>query len=88
MCELVAFFFLSLRLVSMQYTDETMVYHGYFPYNITYSPNYELTIIGQALGAIYGGTAYGAVDTFIALLVLHACGQLSNLKDDLRNIHS
>ena len=88
MCELVAFSYVSLRFVSMKYTDNIMVYRGYFPYNITYSPNYELTMIGQTLGAIYGGTTNAAVDTFVAMLVLHACGQLSNLKDDLRNIHS
>ncbi|KAK1133284.1 hypothetical protein K0M31_011100 [Melipona bicolor] len=88
MCELVAFSYVSLRFVSMKYTDNTMVYRGYFPYNITYSPNYELTMIGQSLGAVYGGSTYAAVDTFVAMLVLHACGQLSNLKDDLRNIHS
>ncbi|XP_043519513.1 odorant receptor 13a-like [Frieseomelitta varia] len=88
LCELVAITYVSLRFISMKYTDNIMVYRGYFPYNITYSPNYELTMIGQTLGAIYGGTTYAAVDTFIAMLVLHACGQLSNLKDSLRNIHS
>ena len=88
MCELVAFSYVTLRIISMQHSDELMVYRGYFPYNLTYSPNYELTMIGQSLGAIFGGTTYAAVDTFIAMLVLHACGQLSNLKDDLRNIHT
>lgn len=88
MCELVVFSYVSLRFVSMKYTDNIMIYRGYFPYNITYSPNYELTIIGQSLSGICGGTTYASVDTFVAMLVLHACGQLSNLKDNLRNIHS
>ena len=87
MCELVSFSYLFLRIASMKNSD-FLVYRGYFPYNITYSPNYELTVVGQCLTAIYGGTTYATVDTFIAMLVLHACGQLSNLKDDLRNIHT
>ncbi|CAD1474356.1 unnamed protein product, partial [Heterotrigona itama] len=36
---------------------------------------------------IYASVTYTSVDTFITVLVLHACGQLSNLKDDLRNTH-
>ena len=45
-------------------------------------------MIGQVMAGVYGALTYTSVDTFIAMLVLHACGQLSNLKDDLRNIHS
>ena len=61
---------------------------GLFPYNTTISPNFELTEIAQAIAIIYTAASYSAVDTFVAMLVLHACGQLSNIKHDLRNVHS
>ena len=87
MCELVALFYVSLRLFLLKSNDNNLIYRGYFLYNTSVSPNYELTMIGQALAAVYGAAVYAAVDTFIAMLVLHACGQLSNLKDDLKTIH-
>ena len=85
-CELVAVFYVSLRLFLLKSSDNNLIYRGYFLYNTSVSPNYELTMIGQTLAAVYGAAVYAAVDTFIAMLVLHACGQLSNLKNDLKTI--
>ncbi|KAF3423711.1 hypothetical protein E2986_11808 [Frieseomelitta varia] len=70
------------------HSDNKLVYRSYFPYNASVSPNYELTMIGQVIGGSYGALSYICVDTFIVMLVLHACGQFSILKEDLRNIHS
>ncbi|CAD1469001.1 unnamed protein product, partial [Heterotrigona itama] len=36
----------------------------------------------------YSTIFYSTVDTFITMLILHVCGQLSNLKEDLMKIHS
>ncbi|KAF3423712.1 hypothetical protein E2986_07058 [Frieseomelitta varia] len=88
MCQLVFVCYVSLRLLSMKYDDNKLFVRGYYPYDVTISPNYELTMIGQVIAGIYGAVTFPAVDTFIATLVLHACGQLSNLKNDLRMIHS
>ncbi|KAK1133283.1 hypothetical protein K0M31_011099 [Melipona bicolor] len=88
MCEFVAIFFLCLRLFLMKRNDSKLILQGYFPYNTTISPNLELTVIAQVLAIIYTAASYSTVDTFIAMLVLHACGQLSNIKHDLRKIHS
>ncbi|XP_043519515.1 uncharacterized protein LOC122533657 [Frieseomelitta varia] len=89
MCEFVAIFFLFLRLFLMKRNDsKSLILQGYFPYNTTISPNFELTEIAQAIAIIYTAASYSAVDTFVAMLVLHACGQLSNIKHDLRNVHS
>ena len=87
MCEFVAVFFVFLRFFFMR-NDSKLLLHGYFPYNTTISPNFELTVIAQIIVAVYAAASYSIVDTFIAMLVLHACGQLSNLKHDLRKVHS
>ncbi|KAK1133291.1 hypothetical protein K0M31_011107 [Melipona bicolor] len=87
MCQLVFVCYVSLRLLSMKHDDNKLFVRGYYPYDVTISPNYELTMIGQVIAGIYGAVTFPAVDTFIAMLVLHACGQLSNLKNDLRMIH-
>ncbi|CAD1478104.1 unnamed protein product, partial [Heterotrigona itama] len=85
-CQLVLAFYLILRLFFMKYDDNKMFIRGYYPYNTTVSPNYELTMIGQAIAGVYSSAIYSSVDTFIAMLVLHACGQISNLKNELREI--
>ncbi|KAF3423715.1 hypothetical protein E2986_07059 [Frieseomelitta varia] len=86
-CETVGLSFVVLRLLTTPYRDDKLIYRGYFFYNTTVSPNFELTLIGQVVAVIYVATTYAAVDNFIVLLVLHACGQLLNLKDNLRNLH-
>ena len=87
LCQIVAIPFMFLRLSTLKYSDNKLVYRSYFPYNVSISPIYELTMIGQVMAGVYAALTYTSVDTFITMLVLHACGQLSNLKDDLRNIH-
>ncbi|KAK9309148.1 hypothetical protein QLX08_001105 [Tetragonisca angustula] len=88
LCQLVVISYMFLRLSTLKQSDNKLVYRSYFPYNSSVSPNYELTMIGQLIGGSYGALTYICVDTFIVMLVLHACGQFSILKDDLRNIQS
>ncbi|XP_043519510.1 odorant receptor 13a-like [Frieseomelitta varia] len=88
LCQLVSTSYVFLRLSTLKHSDNKLVYRSYFPYNVSISPSYELTMIGQGMAGIYAALTYTSVDTFIVMLVLHACGQLSNMKDDLRNIHS
>ncbi|XP_043589672.1 odorant receptor 4-like [Bombus pyrosoma] len=80
--------FLPARLSSMIYNDKELFYRGYYPYNTTISPNFELTLIGQLMAALYAAITYTTVDTFVVLLIFHVCGQLSILRDELREIHS
>ncbi|KAK1133293.1 hypothetical protein K0M31_011109 [Melipona bicolor] len=88
LCQLVVTSYMFLRLSTLKQSDNKLVYRSYFPYNASVSPNYELTMIAQVIGGLCGALTYISVDTFIVMLVLHACGQFSNLKDDLGNIHS
>ncbi|KAF3423718.1 hypothetical protein E2986_11811 [Frieseomelitta varia] len=87
LCQLVIVTYMLLRLFSLKYSDNKLFFRGYFPYDVTISPNYELTMIGQAIAMTCSSIFYSTVDTFIAMLILHACGQLSNLKEDLMKIH-
>ena len=77
-----------LRLVFIKSSENKLFFLGYFPYDVTISPNFERTVFGQAIAMICATTIYSTVDTFITMLILHACGQLSNLKEDLMKIHS
>jgi len=78
--------YIMFRYFATRQTGRHLFFHGYFPYNATRSPSYELTLFGQFMGAMYAATTYTAVDTFIATLVLFICGQLSNLRRELTNL--
>ena len=88
LCHFVFVAYMLLRLFSLKHSDNKLFFRGYFPYDVNISPNYELTMIGQAIAMTCSTIFYSTVDTFIAMLILHACGQLSNLKEDLVKIHS
>nr|XP_033333759.1 odorant receptor 67c-like [Megalopta genalis] len=68
------------------YTDRKLFFHAYFPYDVKASPNIQLTVAAQLIGGIYAAGCYTAVDTFIAMLILHVCGQLTILKHDIMNL--
>ncbi|KAI4497886.1 hypothetical protein M0802_007002 [Mischocyttarus mexicanus] len=88
MCLSVVIVYTILRYATILHTGRNLLFRAYFPYDTQISPNYELTFIAQLIAAFYAATSYTAVDTFIAMLVLHICGQLSNLKRDLINLQS
>lgn len=82
----VAVIFIVFRLIEIRQIDRRLFFQAYFPYNATSSPFYELTLFGQFAAAIYIAITYTVVDTFIAILVLHVCGQLSSLRRELTNL--
>lgn len=86
MCHTVVAFYVFLRYISMKYNENKLLFRAYFPYDTTVSPNYELTILGQFVAALYAATSYTAVDTFVAMLILHVCGQLSGIKNELSRL--
>ncbi|KAI4487304.1 hypothetical protein M0804_005453 [Polistes exclamans] len=49
---------------------------------------FEITFVGQAIGTVYFTTVYTAIDTFLVMLILHVCGQLSRLQEDLIHLNS
>lgn len=88
MCHCVVIAYVILRFSTAKYTDNKLLFRAYFPYDTDASPSAELTSFAQIVAALYAATSYTAVDTFIAMLVLHACGQLSILKTELRDLES
>ncbi|KYN04520.1 hypothetical protein ALC62_04511 [Cyphomyrmex costatus] len=54
--------------------------------NIQKSPNYEITYLIQMTAAICSILANYMVDSFVPILVLHVCSQLTNLRTTLNNL--
>ncbi|XP_076287593.1 uncharacterized protein LOC143212568 [Lasioglossum baleicum] len=69
-----------------KYTDQKLYFQSKFPYDVDTNPNFQLTVFGQLAGCAYAAISYTAVDTFIAMLVLHICGQLSILRLEILNL--
>lgn len=88
MAEIVVIAYVIYRYIVIRYTGRQLLFRAYFPYNVSNSPSYELTFFAQIIAATYAAITYAAVDTFIATLVLHTCGQLANLRQELLNLHS
>lgn len=80
--------FFVFRYVVIRQSGRQFLLPAYFPYNGTSSPFYELTLFGQFIGILYAANTYTAVDTFIATIVLHVCGQLSNLRHELTDLRA
>ncbi|XP_025989890.2 odorant receptor 67c-like [Solenopsis invicta] len=58
----------------------------HFIYDVTKSPQYELTFISQSIYIIVAMMSYSGIDNFLGLLVFHICGQLDILKNRLTNL--
>ncbi|XP_072751890.1 uncharacterized protein [Anoplolepis gracilipes] len=58
----------------------------YYIYDITKSPQYELTFISQAIFMTLGALSYTGIDNFLSLLIFHICGQLDILKNHLTHL--
>ncbi|KAL2739222.1 odorant receptor 13a-like [Vespula maculifrons] len=86
MCLSVVVVYVIFRYLTSLYIGRILLFRAYFPYDTRISPNYELTVVAQLIATFYAATSYTAVDTFVVMLVLHTCGQLSNLKRDLMNL--
>ncbi|XP_076656243.1 uncharacterized protein LOC143360925 isoform X2 [Halictus rubicundus] len=86
MVNIVVFAYVIRYSLTAKYTDRKLFFHASFPYNIDTSPNLQLTVCGQLIAAMYAASSYTAVDTFIAMLVLHICGQLTILRQDIMNL--
>ncbi|XP_011861191.1 PREDICTED: odorant receptor 43a-like [Vollenhovia emeryi] len=77
-------FGISIRFTS-NITDQgrLMPLQSYYIYDVTKSPQYELTFISQAIYSAIGIMSYTGIDNFLGLLIFHICGQLDILKNRL-----
>ncbi|KAI4487553.1 hypothetical protein M0804_005702 [Polistes exclamans] len=66
--------------------QHTVVYPAYFPYDISETPAFCISCFGQIVAAYSATVSYIGVDTFITMLVLHACAQITNLRHALKNL--
>ncbi|KAK2588373.1 hypothetical protein KPH14_004387 [Odynerus spinipes] len=57
-----------------------------FPYDTKKSPYFEITWMGQFMGTVLTAICYSCFDTFLAVFVLHLCGQLSILRLNLTKL--
>nr|XP_050847393.1 odorant receptor 67c-like [Vespula vulgaris] len=82
----------SLMVAQMQRDQfeppHTVVYPGYFPYDIRGTFAFLISCFGQIVAAYSGTLSYISVDTFITMLVLHVCAQISNLRHSLEDLSS
>lgn len=67
-------------------TVRPLLYTAYFPFDTTRSPIFELICVCQIMSAYSATVSYTGSDSFISMLVLHACGQYQNLRRRLKNL--
>ncbi|KAF7410511.1 hypothetical protein HZH68_004892 [Vespula germanica] len=98
-CTIMAYFMISIYIVprslmiAQMQRDQfeparTVVYPGYFPYDISGTFAFIISCFGQIVAAYSASVSYISVDTFITMLVLHACAQISNLRQALEDLPS
>lgn len=98
-CTIMAYFMISIYIVprslmiAQMQRDQfepphTVVYPGYFPYDISGTSAFVISCFGQIVAAYSASVSYISVDTFITMLVLHACAQISNLRQALEDLPS
>ncbi|XP_015183121.1 PREDICTED: uncharacterized protein LOC107069909 isoform X2 [Polistes dominula] len=66
--------------------QNTVVYPAYFPYDISGTIAFCISCFGQIVAAYSATVSYIGVDTFITMLVLHVCAQITNLRHTLENL--
>lgn len=57
---------------------------SYFPYDYSPTPIYEITWAMQYISAALATCAYSGIYCLFVALMLHLCGQFSNLREKLR----
>jgi hypothetical protein len=58
----------------------------HYIYDVTKSPQYELTFITQSIYIVVAMMSYSGIDNFLGLMVFHICGQLDILKNRLTSL--
>lgn len=60
-------------------TSRPLPLQGYYIYDTSVSPQFEITFFIQCISLIMVAISYTSTDNFLGLLVFHICGQLENL---------
>lgn len=68
------------RLTNLTDRDKPLPLQTYYFYDTDKSPQFELTIVVQAMTIFVAAITYTSVDAFLGLTVLHICGQLENFR--------
>ncbi|XP_067206068.1 odorant receptor 13a-like [Linepithema humile] len=76
------------RLTNLTDREKPLPLQAYYFYNTDKSPQFELTLIVQAMTIFLASIIYTSVDSFLGLAVLHICGQLENFKRRLVSLVS
>lgn len=59
---------------------------GYYIYDITKSPQYEIIFICQTIGMVFCIMPYTGVDNFLGLVIFHISGQLDILRNHVMHL--
>ncbi|XP_026826806.1 uncharacterized protein LOC113561442 isoform X3 [Ooceraea biroi] len=69
--------------VNINDTEKMFPLRVYYFYDVTKSPQYELTYISLSIGILFAAITYTGIDNFLGLLVFHICGQIDILSTRL-----
>ncbi|XP_011051838.1 PREDICTED: uncharacterized protein LOC105144558, partial [Acromyrmex echinatior] len=76
------------RLTNLTDRDKPLPLQTYYFYDTDKSPQFELTLVIQAITIFLAAVTYTSVDAFLGLTILHICGQLENYRSRLVNLVS
>lgn len=76
------------RLTNLTDREKPLPLQTYYFYDTDKSPQFEITLVVQAMTIISAAVIYTSIDSFLGLTVLHICGQLENFKHRLINLVS
>jgi len=62
------------RLTNLTDRDRTLPLQTYYFYDTDKSPQFELTLLAQAMMSFLTAIIYTSVDAFLGLTILHICG--------------
>ncbi|XP_025074886.1 odorant receptor 13a-like, partial [Pogonomyrmex barbatus] len=76
------------RLTNLTDRNKPLPLQTYYFYDTDKSPQFEFTLIIQAMTIFLAAITYTSVDAFLGLSILHICGQLENFRRRLVNLVS
>jgi len=78
---------ISLRYVTnITDSNKPLLLQAYYVYDVTKSPQYEITFVAQTIATLIGIMPYTGVDNFLSLLVFHISGQLDILRNHITHL--
>ncbi|XP_072752175.1 odorant receptor 10-like [Anoplolepis gracilipes] len=74
------------RLTNLTDRGRPLPLQTYYFYDTDKSPQFELTLLVQAVTIFLAAVTYTSVDAFLGLAILHICGQLENFRRRLASL--